>query len=155
MTWVKNYIFSTMNNDLKTNSNVKQAVPFFMVVHMDRSLDFYSKGLGFELKIKWEPNGRIEWCWLQLGEVSIMLQEYRTNVPTEKRGEGVSVCFMCEDALTIYKQIISNGLSSTEPFVGNNLWVVELKDPDGYNICFESPTDVPEGTKYSEWAAAI
>lgn len=144
-----------MNNDLKTNSNVKQAVPFFMVVNMDSSLDFYSKGLGFELKNKWEPRGGIEWCSLQLGGASIMLQEYRANAPAGKRGEGVSVCFMCEDALTIYKQTISNGLSAGEPFVGNNLWVVELKDPDGYNICFESPTDVPEGTKYSEWIAKV
>jgi len=142
-----------MNNDLKNIANVKQAVPFFMVIDMTKSLDFYIKGLGFELKHKWEPEGRIEWCWLQFDDASIMMQEYRTNIPTEKRGEGVSVCFICEDALKIYKEIISHGLStSSEPFVGNNAWVVELKDPDGYNILFESSTDVPEGTKYSEWA---
>jgi hypothetical protein len=95
---------------------------------------------------------KIEWCWLELGNTSIMLQEYRNNIPVDKRGEGVSICFMCEDALTIYKQILSNGLStSSEPIVGNNLWVVGLKDPDGYNIYFESPTDLPEETTYSEW----
>lgn len=134
------------------DANVKQAVPFFMIVNMERSLDFYVKGLGFELKNKWEPRGKIEWCSLQLGGASLMMQEYRNNVPTEKLGEGVSVCFMCEDALKIYKQILSRGLSTTtEPFVGNNLWVVGLKDPDGYIIYFESPTDVPEETTYSEW----
>ena len=143
-----------MNNDLKNIANVKQAVPFFMVIDMNKSLDFYIKGLGFELKHKWEPEGSIEWCWLQFDDASIMMQEYRTNIPTEKRGEGVSVCFICEDALKIYKKIISHGLStSSNPFVGNNAWVVELKDPDGYNILFESSTGVPEGTKYSEWAA--
>jgi uncharacterized glyoxalase superfamily protein PhnB len=134
------------------NSNVKQAVPFFMVVNITNSLNFYVQALGFELKNKWEPGGKIEWCWLELGNTSIMLQEYRNNIPVDKRGEGVSVCFMCEDALTIYKQILSSGLStSSEPFVGNNLWVVGLKDPDGYNIYFESPTDLPEETTYSEW----
>ena len=123
-----------------------------MVINIDKSLDFYIKGLGFELKHKWEPHGRIEWCWLQFDDASIMMQEYRTNIPAEKRGEGVSVCFICEDALKIYNAIISRALStSSEPFVGNNAWVVELKDPDGYNILFESATDVPEGTKYSEW----
>jgi uncharacterized glyoxalase superfamily protein PhnB len=142
-------------NDLKNSPNVQQAVPFFMVVNMDSALNFYTNGLGFELKNKWEPSGKIEWCWLQLGNASIMLQEYSTSTPPDKRGEGVSVCFMCEDALTIYEQIISRGLSAAEPFVGNNLWVVELKDPDGYKICFESPTDVPEGTKYSEWSKSI
>jgi lactoylglutathione lyase len=140
-----------MNNDLKDNTNVKQAVPFFMVVNMDKSLNFYIKRLGFELKNKWEPIGKIEWCWLQRDNASIMLQEYRQNPPNEKLGEGVSVCFMCEDALTIYNQITLRGLLPSEPFVGNNLWVVGLKDPDGYNIYFESPTDVPEETMYSEW----
>ena len=141
-----------MNANIQSNPNVKQAVPFFMVVNMTNSLNFYVQGLGFELKNTWEPRGKIEWCRVVLGNASIMLQEYRTNIPVDKRGEGVSVCFMCEDALTIYKQILSKGVSTTsEPFVGNNLWVVGLKDPDGYSIYFESPTDLPEETMYSEW----
>ena len=141
-----------MNVNIQSNSNVKKAVPFFMVVNMTNSLNFYVQGLGFELKNKWEPRGKIEWCWLELGTASIMLQEYRNNIPIDKRGEGVSVCFICEDALTIYKQILLNGLStSSEPIVGNNLWVVSLNDPDGYNVYFESPTDLPEETTYSEW----
>ena len=140
-----------MNDDLKSNSNVKQAVPFFMIVNMERSLNFYINGLGFELKIKWEPEAKIEWCWLQLDEASLMLQEYRKKPITENLGEGMSICFICEDALKIYQQIISRGISPLEPFVGNNYWVVQLKDPDGYNILFESTTDAPEGTMYSDW----
>jgi hypothetical protein len=31
------------------------------------------------------------------------------------------------------------------------MWVVGFADPDGYRLDFESPTDVPEETKYSEW----
>ena len=31
--------------------NVKQAVPFFMVTDMEKSLAFYRDGLGFELKM--------------------------------------------------------------------------------------------------------
>ena len=140
-----------MNNNPTGNSNVKQAVPFFMVTNMERSLYFYTKGLGFTIKNKWEPKDKTEWCWLQLGEASIMLQELRHNPSTEKLGQGVSIYFICEDALTFYNQIISNGVSTSEPVVGNNMWVVGLRDPDGYNIFFESPTDVPEETMYSDW----
>lgn len=140
-----------MKNDLKSNTNVKQAVPFFMVADMNDSLDFYVKGLGFTIKNQWEPRGTIEWCWLQFDNASIMLQEYRENVPTEKRGVGVSINFICEDALQIYTDVIARGLSPAEPFVGNNYWVVGLIDTDGYNIFFESPTDVPEETMYSDW----
>lgn len=140
-----------MTNYSDNSGNVQQAVPFFMVINMDKSLAFYMNGLGFELKIKWEPAGTIEWCWLQIGKASLMLQEYRNHAPAESRGVGVSVAFMCEDALKIYREAIAHGLSPAEPFVGNNFWVVECKDPDNYNIFFESPTDVPEGTRCSEW----
>ncbi len=51
-----------MNED---QLNVKQAVPFFMVLNIELSLDFYRTGLGCELKASWKPEGRIEWCWLQ------------------------------------------------------------------------------------------
>ncbi len=143
-------------NSSANNPDVKQAVPFFMVKNMDRSLQFYVEKLGFELTNKWEPESRIEWCWLRIGGASLMLQEYRANIPAVKLGEGVSVCFMCGDALAVYKQITINGLSaSLEPFVGNNLWVVGLTDPDGYNIFFESPTEAPEGTTYSEWIKTV
>ena len=144
-----------MGNDLTSQANVKQAVPFFMVVHMETSLEFYIRGLGFELKNKWEPRGKIEWCWLQLDNASLMLQEYRNKPNIDRLGEGVSICFVCEDALRIYRDIISRGLSPVEPFVGNNCWVVELKDPDGYKILFESPTDVPEETVYSDWIKTV
>jgi hypothetical protein len=140
-----------MSNDLKNGTNVKQVVPFFMVANMDESLKFYVDGLGFKMKNQWEPRGKIEWCWLQLDEASLMLQEYRQNVSTEKRGVGTSIYFICEDSLKIYLDIIVRGLSPSEPFVGNNCWVVGLKDPDGYAIFFESPTDVPEETMYSDW----
>ena len=121
-----------------------------MVTNMDDSLAFYCKGLGFSIANQWEPEGKIEWCWLQLGGACIMLQEYRENPRVEKPGEGVSIYFICEDALSVYKPIISNGLIASEPFVGNNMWVVGLNDPDGYKIFFESPTEVEEGRLYSE-----
>ena len=140
-----------MNNDFMSNLNVKQAVPFFMVRNMVNSLDFYIEKLGFTIKHQWVPGEKIEWCWLQLGNAAIMLQEYRQSPLTEKLGEGVSICFICEDALAIYNHIISNGLPASEPFVGNNMWVVGVIDPDGYKIFFESPTDVPEETMYSDW----
>jgi len=131
--------------------NVKQAVPFFMVVDMEKSLRYYTDELGFVLKMKWEPRGTIEWCWLQIGDAAIMLQEYRTNIPPEPRGKGVSICFMCDNALSMYSRLISRGMMVTEPFVGNNLWVVQCKDTDGYDLFFESATEIPEGTTYSQW----
>ena len=135
--------------------NVRQAVPFFGVTNIEASLRFYVDGLGFRRTLQWEPEGRIRWCWLELGDAALMLQEYwkdgqRGGAPTETLGQGVSICFMCADAIAIYHEARSRGLDPARPFVGNNLWVTSLRDPDGYRLEFESPTDVPEGTEYLE-----
>jgi lactoylglutathione lyase len=148
-----------MSNDVKANSNVKQAVPFLMVRDIQTSIDFYVTGIGFEITSKWIDKERIRWCWLKIGGAALMLQEYvadelHTSIPSVKPGEGVSIYFICRDALTIYNDVISKGLSASEPFVGNNMWVTGLTDPDGYKIFFESPTDVEEETKYSDWIAS-
>jgi|GEM_PF-4493773 hypothetical protein len=53
----------------------------------------------------------------------LMLQEYREGNPNipATKGIGVAICFQCTDSLALY------------------------------NLHFESPTDVPEETTYSEW----
>ena len=144
-----------MSLEKKVGANVKQAVPFFNVSNMEESLRFYVDGLGFVMTKKWINEGKLRWCWLEIGHAALMLQEYRKEglnswKPSCKVGEGLSVCFMCEDALAIYHDAKARGIKARQtPFVGNGLWVVSFSDPDGYRIDFESPTDVPEETEYS------
>jgi lactoylglutathione lyase len=130
-------------------------VPFFAVSDMQASLRYYVDGLGFEMTNKWIDEGQIRWCWLELGGAALMLQEYRKAghdswVPEGKLGQGVTICFVCRDALSIYRQIISRGIAASIPFVSNGMWNTHLYDPDGYRLEFESDTDVPEGTVLSE-----
>jgi uncharacterized glyoxalase superfamily protein PhnB len=126
---------------------------------MEASLRFYIEGLGFKMKHCWipdraedNPDGRIRWCWLELGAAAIMLQEFRPGAqPTETLGNGVNVCFQCEDALALYREFKSRGIQTRKrPSVGNRLWVVPLTDPDGYRIEFSSPTDAPEESELEE-----
>ena len=129
-----------------------------MVTSMEASLKFYVDGLGFIMTKKWTPgnDGKIEWCALEIGEAALMLQEYRKDHhPNSGRtegtlGMGVSVCFICKDALAIYRQALARGVQPKRPFVGNGMWVASFRDPDGYRLDFESYTDVPEETEYSE-----
>jgi lactoylglutathione lyase len=135
--------------------NVKQAVPFFRVSNMEASLRYYVDGIGFKMTKKWIDEGKLRWCWLQLEGAALMLQEFRKEghdswIPKGKVGEGVAICFQCEDALAIYRDVTSRGIQASRPFVGNRMWVTSLSDPDGYKIEFESPTDVPEDTQYPE-----
>jgi len=142
-----------------TSVNVKQAVPFFGVTNVESSLRFYVDGLGFKMKHQWIPDrdahypeGRIIWCWLELGDAAIMLQEFLPErQPKETLGTGVNVCFQCEDALALYREFKSRGIQMRKrPFVGNRLWVVPLTDPDGYRIEFSSLTDAPEESELEE-----
>jgi predicted lactoylglutathione lyase len=139
-----------------SGANVKQAVPFFWVMDLEKSLHYYVNGLGFSKKKEWVVEGKMQWCWLDHGDASIMLQEFWKDAPQRKTsanklGEGVSIAFVCEDALSLYREFLSKGIVVDEPFVGNGMWVVSVSDPDGYKLFFESVTDVPEETLYSQW----
>lgn len=136
---------------------VDRVVPFFAVKEMQNSLTFYLNGLGFEMAGKWVDEGVIRWCNLQMGNAELMLQEFRTEGHdlrrfSENKGEGVSLFFFCDDAVAYYRDVRSRGIDASEPQVGNGMWVTSMADPDGYNLYFQSATNVPEETRLSEVA---
>jgi hypothetical protein len=91
---------------------------------MSRSLRYYTEGLGFTLKHTWTPDSpeKIRWCWLELGAAALMLQErLKSRIPAEKLGQGVSRCFMCEDAIALYHEFKARGIEAAVPFVGNSI----------------------------------
>jgi lactoylglutathione lyase len=144
-----------MENEAKADTDVSQAVPFFAVADMEASLRYYVDGLGFEMTRRWIDEGKLRWCWLQLGTAALMLQEFKKEgqdswTPECKVGMGVSIYFICRDALTIYRELKARGIPAGRPFVGNGMWVTTLTDPDGYRLMFESPTEVEEDTQLSE-----
>ena len=60
--------------------------------------------LGFELSNKWIQDDKLRWCWLQIDDAAIMLQEFlkegqHANLTEHALGEGVAIYFICEDAL--------------------------------------------------------
>ena len=137
------------------SANVQQVVPLFWVRDIQKSLRFYIDALGFKKKNEWIDDGRLRWCWLELGGAAVMLQEFwregqHRNLPDGSVGVGVSVTFICKDALAIYHDIRKRGAEAKRPFVGNGMWVTEVVDPDGYHLFFESPTDAPEETSLPE-----
>lgn len=54
----------------KTEPNIKQAVPFFGVSNIEESVRYYVDGLGFEMTMHWIHEGKLRWCWLQLGDAA-------------------------------------------------------------------------------------
>jgi lactoylglutathione lyase len=145
-----------MSPSASTESNVQQAVPFFAVSSMEASLRYYVDGLGFVMTHKWIDEGKVRWCWLRLGNAAVMLQEiekdgHHARTPEGKDGVGVSIYFICKDALAIHREVTARGIPAVaKPFVGNGMWVASFTDPDGCKLFFESPTDVPEETELAD-----
>lgn len=140
---------------MTSEPNVTQAVPLLAVADIAESVRFYVDGLGFKMTKNWTVDGRLRWCWLEIGEAALMLQEFFTEgqdawTPEGKVGVGVSINFICEDALAIYHEARSRGVPMARPFVGNAMWVTGVDDPDGYHLYFESDTDAPEESQYGE-----
>ncbi|MFL5541499.1 MAG: VOC family protein, partial [Longimicrobiaceae bacterium] len=112
--------------------NVQQVVALLAVADMAASLRFYVDGLGFEMTNRWIDEGELRWCWLQLGGAALMLQQIRKEghdawTPEGKVGEGVSLNFVCRDALAIYREVTARGVpSARNPFVGNHMWVASF-----------------------------
>ncbi|HIG54857.1 MAG TPA: hypothetical protein EYQ18_12950 [Candidatus Handelsmanbacteria bacterium] len=84
-----------------------------------------------------------------------MLQQFKTEGHdarkfSDSKGEGVSLCFFCDDAVGFYRDVRPRGIVASEPHIGNDWWVTSLSDPDGYNLQFQSQTDAAEGSKLSE-----
>lgn len=137
-------------NASKKSGNIQSTVPFLLVSEITSSIGFYQDKLGFEIKESWEPSGDIEWCHLKKEGGELMLQQYRSK-PLIQTKQGISIYFFCNDALIIYNELIQKQVDASEPFVSNGMWLTTVKDPDGYEINFESFTNVPEGTKLNDW----
>lgn len=130
-------------------------MPFFGVSNMEASLHFYVEGLGFRMTRNWIVEGRVRWCWLEKDEAAVMLQEFDAGARGGRRsrsysGENVTICFICADALKLYREFKARGVDASTPFVGNGMWVTGVKDPDGHRLEFESETETPEETLFSE-----
>lgn len=121
-----------------------RVVPLLSVSDLGRSVAYYTDGLGFEVVAHVEQ----QTCWLQRDQVVITLQQ--EEAAPEHRGQGVSIYHLCDDAVSLFHEFTRRQVSPSEPVVGNRMWVVGVRDPDGYRLSFESPTDADEEKTLSQ-----
>lgn len=124
-------------------------IPLLMVYDMRRALKFYRDALGFEIEQTWEPDGHLYWARLKCGRTRLMLNaefEDDQRRPEHDRPHGKDVIFYFYPAnVTALREIlVAKGVPAGPVRVqhyGHKQF--EVKDPDGYTICFSQETSDP------------
>ena len=132
--------------------NVRGLAPLLQVYDMPTSVRFYRDVLGFEI-VSTSPllgEDRFHWAWLRLGDVELMLNtayEFDNDRPVEPDHARMAahgdtgLFFGCPDVDAAYEELRGKGVTVKQPVViGYGMKQLYLRDPDGYELCFQWPT---------------
>jgi catechol 2,3-dioxygenase-like lactoylglutathione lyase family enzyme len=112
------------------------------VKDIERSIEFYRDRLGFSIEGEASNDGKTFWCRLTRGSASLMLQQADPDEAQERRGRGVALYFICDDADVLHEEFSGRGLHLRPPtVVAYGMKQVYVPEPDGYFICFESEVE--------------
>jgi predicted thioesterase/catechol 2,3-dioxygenase-like lactoylglutathione lyase family enzyme len=122
--------------------------PLLSVFSMPQALGFYRDTLGFEIVTDSGNGDQSSWVWLRSAGVDLMLndqyepgREPAGPVPERSRWhEDTCLYFGCPDPDAAYEVLKSKGIRLEAPKVSSyGMKQLYLRDPDGYNLCFQCP----------------
>jgi catechol 2,3-dioxygenase-like lactoylglutathione lyase family enzyme len=124
--------------------------PLLNVDDVSRSLAFWRDALGFEVVSSYEWEGRLAWARLRLGRVELMLNG-RGGDPGHRLGRApytdAVLCFGLDDVHAFVRSLRAKGVQAEDPEAQEyGVDEVVLRDPDGYDLAFSSPTDLAART---------
>ena len=128
--------------------DVRGLCPLIQVFDMPASLRFYRDVLGFSEVRKSGEGDAVGWAWLRHGDACLMLNTAydvgrRPAAPDPARvaGHGDTTLYLgCEDLDGLYAYLASRGVAAEPPRVAPyGMRQLQLKDPDGYGLCFQWP----------------
>ena len=122
--------------DTITKSRIKKMSPQFLVTDLDRSLEFYTKKLGFDVDFHYEDfylgvikDGHS--IHLKLGEPTV---EERQN---KRENEDLDIVFSVQGIEDLYEEYSARDVEFVQPLrdmaYGKEFYIA---DPDGYIIGF-------------------
>lgn len=129
---------------------VRGLSPLLEVFDMPTSLAFYRDKLGFRVIGDSGQGDNSGWVMLELGGATIMLNtmyedEYRPASPDPTRTKAhhdTCIYFGCPDVEAAYDFLKQNGVEAQPPKVAPyGMKQLYLKDPDGYGLCFQWPSE--------------
>ena len=130
---------------MTTDSILKEIAPFFIVKNLTVSIDFYNQKLGFETDLL-IPEEDPFFAIVSRDNVRILLKHIAEDihpVPNHTRHEWArwDAFIWVSDPDALFAEYQSRGLEFHEPLADTDdgLRAFELKDYDGYVLCFGRP----------------
>ena len=127
------------------DSILKEIAPFFIVKNLAESIDFYNQKLGFETDLL-VPEDDPFFGIVSRDSVRILLKhitEFIHPVPNHTRHAWAKwdAFIWVSDPDALFAEYQSRGLAFHEPLADTDdgLRAFELKDHDGYVLCFGKP----------------
>ena len=133
------------------NIEVREVRVLLQVFDMPTSVRFYRDVLGFEIVQTTKREGdQFDWGLLRLNNTEVMLntayeQDSRPAQPDPARiaaHRDTCLYFSCPDVDAAYRHLRAQGIAVNEPEIAP--WhskQLYLRDPDGYTLCFQWPTE--------------
>lgn len=127
---------------------LNRMTPLIQVFDMPKSLAFYRDVLGFKVMQDSGQSDNSGWVMLRLNDAVLMLNtQYedhdRPADPDSIRTlahEDTCFYFAVADPGAVYKYLRERGLETDPPSIAPyGMKQLYLHDPDGYNLCFQSP----------------
>ena len=130
---------------MSTDLTLEEIAPFFIVENLATSIDFYNQKLGFETDL-FIPEEDPFFGIVSRDNVRILLKhitEYIHPVPNHTRHAWArwDAFIWVSDPDALFAEYQSRGLAFYEPLAdtSDGLRAFELKDHDGYVLCFGKP----------------
>ncbi len=130
---------------MATNSTLESISPFFIVKNLAEAIDFYNRKLGFETDLL-VPEEDPFFGIMGRDNVQIFLKEIAEDtppVPNHTRHEWArwDAFVLSSDPDALFAEFQARGLEFHETLADTSegLRAFELKDHDGYVLCFGKP----------------
>ncbi len=123
---------------------ITSCTPLLNVADVEASLAFWDGLIGFDVIHRYEPDGKLMFASLQAGEVTLMLNG-RGGDPAARQArphytEAV-LSFSVESVHALVAELRAKGFDAPDPAAESyGLDEIIIRDPDGYEIAFTSPT---------------